>query len=495
MDGQHSWKRTEEIEIDLTELLKQLVRQWKRILLCALTAALLAGGYGYIKNRSSAEIQNAEEAEDIELTQEEEQNVRAAVQLQEEISGLEQYLDSSLLMRTDPYHKHKTYMLYSIEQADWRDVPKITESYLSFAANGGAADALRNLSGEWDMDKSCLAEIITAYQKTYSFPYQAAVDDITETGLQAESVFYVELTGTDEKMAERLADDIQKVIKEHSKEVKKRAGNHKLKLAGTESTVITDSSLLSQQRDKRAQLTADTASLKSMTDAFSDKQLAVYESETETVPGRLEKREDGKATAGQAELKNKTEDKNRTGAVVSVVKYMIFGFAGGIFLYCCIYGCRYLFQDTVKSAREMKELYVFPFYGGIPSEKRGRGQQTGISENGGPKAVQLVNRVRFACRKQGIAKLCLAADFALAEGERECMEQLAGQLKGFGIEAVTVENAGSDTEKWDLLTETGRVLLVCRMGTTTHRMIDDAVRFYQENGADVMGAMAFGCDE
>ena len=50
MDEQYSWKRTEEIEINLADLLKQLGMQWKQILLCALAAALLAGGYSYIKN-------------------------------------------------------------------------------------------------------------------------------------------------------------------------------------------------------------------------------------------------------------------------------------------------------------------------------------------------------------------------------------------------------------------------------------------------------------
>lgn len=491
MNVQDSWKKTDEIEIDLADLLKKLAMRWKQMLLCAVAAALFAGGYGCLKNNNGVKIQNAQEAEDIAMTQEEEQSVRAAVQLQQEIIGLEQYLDSSVLMRTDPYHKHKTYMLYSIEQADWRDVPKITESYLSFVANGGAADALQKRSREWDMDKSCLAEIMTAYQKTYSFPYQAAVEDITEPGLQAESVFYVELTGTDDQMAGRLADDMQKILKEYSLEIKKQSGNHRLKLAGTESTVITDSSLLSYQRDKRAQLAADIASLKSMTDVFSDKQMAVYESEKAALD-QQKKGADGKLAAensasGHSEEGNKAA--GGLGEMSSVLKYIILGFAGGIFLYGCVYGCRYLFQDTVKSAREMKELYVFPLYGCIPSEKKGR-----RGMNGGQEAVQLINRVRLACKKQGITKLCLAADFSFNDRERECLEQMAEELKSFGIDAVAIENASSDTAQWDGLAQTGTVIFVCRIGTTTHRMIDDAVRFYQENDVDIMGAMAFGCN-
>lgn len=127
------WKKTDDIEIDLADLLKQLCMQWKQILLCALAFAVLAGGYGYVKNKSTAKVQNTDAVQDIELTPEEEQGVQSAVQLYRETAGLEQYLENSLLMRTDPYHKHKIYLLYSIEQAEWREVQKITESYLSFA--------------------------------------------------------------------------------------------------------------------------------------------------------------------------------------------------------------------------------------------------------------------------------------------------------------------------------------------------------------------------
>ncbi len=501
MDEQHSWKRTEEIETDLAELVKHLAMQWQRMLLCALAAALLAGGYGCLKNKSRSKIQTAEEAGDIELTPEEKQSVQAALQLQQEITGLEQYLDSSLLMQTDPYHKHKTYMLYSIEQADWRDVPKITESYLSFVANGGAADALQNHSREWGMDKSCLAEIMTAYQKTYSFPYQAAVNDVTEPGLQAESVFYVELSGTDEQMAGRLADDMREILKEYSSEIKKRAGNHKLKLAGTDSTVITDSSLLAQQRDKRAQLASDSASLKSMTDAFSEKQMAVYEKERKETGDQKEEAAGGKLTGessidGQTETKYVSEDEGRSeNALSAVLKYMVYGFAGGIFLYCGLCVCWYLLQDTVKSTREMKELYIFPFYGGVYLENKAGRKQSHTADTDGQKAEQLVSRVRLACKKQGITKLCLASDFLLDTREKEYIGQLTGQLGSFGIDAVAAENASTDTAQWDVLAETGTVLLVCRLGMTTHRMIDDAMRFYHENGVDVMGAMAFGCNE
>lgn len=472
MSENNDWKRTEEIEIDLADLLKQLCMQWKQILLCAFAFAVLAGGFGYMKNKSSAEVQDADAVQDIELTPEEEQNILAAVQLQEEISGLEQYLDGSLLMRTDPYHKHKAYLLYSIEQADRREVQKITESYLSFVTNGGAADALQEFSKEWDVDKSYLAEIMTAYQKTYSFPYQIAVNNIAEYDMQTEYVFYVELTGPDEKIAGHLAEDMQEVMREHSAEVKKQAGSHKLRLFGAESTVVMDANLHVQQHDKRSQLAANITNLKSMTDAFSEKQLGVYEKAVEIEDGKREKETGGKD--------DKSENIGNENSSLAFIKYIIFGLAGGIFIYCVIFSCWYLFRDTVKSEEEMKNLYTFPFYGGISLKER--------------EDERLISRIRLACKKQGVSKLCIASDFSFNSWEKEYMENMAVQMESFGIHIVTVEDAGRNTGLWDTMTETGNVLMVCRTGTTTHRMIDDAMRFYRENGISVMGAVAFRRD-
>ena len=68
---------------------------------------------------------------------------------------------------------------------------------------------------------------------------------------------------------------------------------------------------------------------------------------------------------------------------------------------------------------------------------------------------------------------------------------MAQRLDGYGIHTMIAENAGGSDALWDTMMETGNVLIVCRIGTTTHRMIDDAVRFYLENGISVMGAVMF----
>ncbi len=458
MENQYSWKRTQDIEIDLTDLLRQLCIQWKQILICALAAAMLAGGYGYVKNSSAA---GANLAEDEELAEEELKSVMSAVELHKDIKMQEEYLEGSVLMKADPYHKHRICMLYSIEQAERQDIQKITENYINFIVNGGAASELiKSGIKEWDMDKSYLAELITAYQKNYSLPYQETAESAADKDALTEALFYAEVTGADEGMASQLAADMQSVLKKQYAKVRNGAGKHKLTLVSAEHNILADNSLLVQQRDKRTQLKSNTENLKAATDAFNDKQLALYHKEARMEDEKREKDE---------------VRKENTFAVL--VKYIILGLAGGIFVYCGIFVCWYLFRDTVKSEEEMKNLYTFPFYGGFSSGKQAD--------------EQLVNRIRLACKKQGITKLYAAADFSFYDYEKESMEHIALQLENFGIHTVIAEDACRNTGLWDAMSETGNVLLVCRIGTSTHQMIDDAMRFYLENGITVTGAVAF----
>ncbi len=489
MNGQYSWKRTDETEIDLADLLKRLCMRWKQILICALASAVLAGGYGYVKN--SVKIQDAQTAAETELTEEEAQKVASALELEKEMRGLESYLDGSVLMHTDPYHKYKAFMLYSIDGAGRKNIQKITECYLNYIVNGGAVSQLQKTRSSWNMDKSYLAEIISAYRKTHESSEQIVTDD-------EQALFYVEITGKDAKMAEQIADDMEQILAGYYKETKNRAGGHRLKLISTQISVTADSGLQTMQRDKRAQLESARANLKAATDGFSDMQMAVYlkGSSIGNEKEALSKdSKDGQEPAVDDKGTGNAKESAAGGTSGIPLRYMLLGLAGGIFVYCCIYVCCYLICDKVKNETEMKEFYKFPYYGGI-SVKAKTGKYKGKCPDHAKDAlqqpdVQLLNRIRLACRNQGITKLCAVSDFLLDSQEKESLECMAGQLKSAGIHTVIAENAGKNTDDWDMLAETGNVLMICRMGTTTHRMIDDAMRFYTENDISVLGAMAF----
>ncbi len=338
MEEKYSWKRTDEIEIDLADLLKRLCGQWKQIAACAAVFAVILGGYGILKDKNSMEMNEQEtaalaQAEGIELTEAEEQAVADAVLLEKEIRGLETYLEHSVLMNLDPYHKKKAVMVYCISHVKRQEVAAVTESYMNFILNGGAADALKK-SGSWKKDKSYLAELLSAYTKTYSYPYQAAAD----SDLMLESVFYIEITGTDDAFLTEITAALQDVLDGYSKKAVKKAGSHRLTLISSTQSTLADSGLQSQQHEKKAQLSSNRA----MTDAFHVEQLAVYRKAAGLE--NVQEEESGEAGSGSGTGRG--------------IRYLIAGLAGGIFFYCGIYACWYLFSDTLKSMEDMRRRYI-----------------------------------------------------------------------------------------------------------------------------------------
>lgn len=513
MDRVNSWKKTEEIEIDLADLLHSLLMRWKQIAVCALACAVVLGAAGWLINRSRADTGTAAAAEDAELSEAEEQAVADAVLLKQEISGLENYLEKSVLMQIDAYRKNRQIMLYRIDGAKRQELAAVTESYLSFLVNGGAADDLLKSDSGRSLDKNFLSELIFAYQKTYSSPYQLSINEQDGKDILSESLFYAEVTGKDAGEAQKLAEDLQEVLKAYAKKVQKSAGKHRLSLVSCMESVTADSELLRTQHDKKAGLSANKASLKTMTDGFSREQMAVYEEavleETRSVrkeegtaldsKGRTDGNISGK-TDSEQELEERLADETLSGegyGIKTAVKYIVLGFAGGIFAYCCLFSCWYMFRDTVKSLDELKRIYAFPVYGVIPAaessrNKSGSKKLPGVHRDAyGQTVEQVLNRIRLSCQKQKITKLCAVSDFPLDAAERKCLDSMAGQLEDFGIAMDTAENAGADTAAWDSLAEAGNVLMVFKIGVTTHRMIDDAMRFYLENGMAVAGAAAF----
>lgn len=477
----NSWKRAQDVQIDLIGLLLHICMDWKRAVICALVPAVIFLGYGIHKSTGGRQRQETGVAQQAGLTQEEQQAVTAAVEQEAEAKRLENYLSSSVLMQADPYHKNVAVLLFAVSNAKRQEVNRITESYISFLTNGSAIDRLlKSGGGDWEMDKSCLAELVRAYQKPNTAAYQIAVDSTQAGNLMAESLFCVELTAKDESMAKRLAEDVQSALRKHSGTVGDAAGRHKLTLISSGQSQVPDSSLQALQHENRALLSAGLSNLKAMTDAFSQEQANAYAKAV------------GAEGMGGIDGNQDTQGNEKSlaaGTFGICLKYMLAGFFAGAVIYCFVSACVYLFRDTVSSVREMKERYTFPVYGSISIQDKAGSVRRG--KDGCQSEGVICSRVRLACKKRGIKKLCAASGFALGKEEKQRLEDMAAQLRSFGIEMQIAGNSISDAGIWEMLEESGNVLFICRIGETTHRMVDEAMEFYEESGIAVIGAMAY----
>lgn len=473
MNEKRSWKKTEEAEIDLTDLLQKLGKRWKQIVVCALVFTVLAGAAGVVRTRNT-QTGEADPAvkEETELTEEEQQAVTEALRLAKETKGLETYMERSVLMQADPFEKSRVVSLYSVEHASGRDMIKITECYLNYLNNGGAAQALQKTGGKnAGLSGRYLSEVITAWQKTDN-TYKMMTDAKSGNGPET-AVFYVETVGKDKTMAQQMAEGIREALKDYQTDAVRTCGKHTLTRLSCITGTVTDNGLFTQQHERMELLKTYRTSLKAAEDALNTDQKEVY-----------------LKTAGRQKDPEENGQPQMTGGGFSV-RYLIFGCIAGIFIYCAVFVIRYLLLDTIKSEAEFCACYRMPCYGMLAGPAAGSSTPSARARRENEDAREqerIVNRIRLACQKRGIQKICLAADFVPAQQERLCLEHLAQRLQEWEIAALPLDDAGRNAAVWDTAAETGTVLLVCKTGCSTHRMVEREMEFYLENGITVLGA-------
>lgn len=470
-----SWKKTDELEVNLFELLQRLCRQWKQIAVCAVVFACLIGGYKMMSGRKTVsmteQVNTAQEA----LTVNEQQRVAAAVELSEGIQKQESYLSESVLINIDSSKKDRFSLIYSVEKAKKHDRQKIVEAYMNYLGSGELADRIQKSNQSLqDMDSAYITELIAVSQKNNGS--QIVIEETADN-----VIFQITIAGRDAGMVEALSAGVQEGISDYQSSAQSEAGAHELKLVSAQQSVVADNDLAVRQNEKRAQLSTAVQNLKTITDTFSEQQKLVYNDKLEA--------DSDKST------EKKAEETVVSGGIS--IKWIGIGLFSGIAVYCLIFICCYLLKGTVKSVDELKRQYIFPVFGGITLKKGSSGSGEDLSgkekDTYERERAQLLNRIRLACKTQETEKFCLATDFSFSEQDRGLLTTVQKQLQDWGIEVILAENAAGNVAVWDKLTETGAVFMLCKLDVTTHKVIDEEMQFYLENGLQVLGAAVLEC--
>ena len=108
MNSKKDYKKVQDSRIvSVTELLLELFKRIKLIMLAAVVFAVALGGYKYIKDKKSADISPAEvsiEEAGKSLTEEELEQVRLTEYTQTSLEKKQEYAEKSVLMQLDPYN-------------------------------------------------------------------------------------------------------------------------------------------------------------------------------------------------------------------------------------------------------------------------------------------------------------------------------------------------------------------------------------------------------
>lgn len=386
----------DEVEIDLLDLLKQCLIQWRVIVVCAIICALALSGVKYVKDVRAAKAATAEALEKakeateekeeeesglskkalkelqakakvarLKLTSEEANAVDVSLTSEKYMLQMNDYMEHSLLMQVDPYNEHVLNLQYYIEGISPEKATILCESYTkqltrgTYVANIG--DALGCESGT---DDRYIRELFSvSYSGSSQSDAQVAVVPILNMSLVIpDGVPGVRKTDSNDCVAA-----IDQSLAALQSELSASVGPHRITRISAFNTEEVDFGLRSSITSNKSYVVDTQSSLKSTYASFSDDQKAVFD-------------------AGQAELEKEynyshkvvsddsedTEDadaieEDDVAATIAQpsfsVKYFCLGLLVGIFLYLCIYLIIIALRGRVLTADELASYTRRPAFG------------------------------------------------------------------------------------------------------------------------------------
>ena len=125
-----------EIDIEIADILWELLRRWRVILIFAVVGAVLRGGKRYISDYKTANtpketvVEQTIEKANVELNKTEMETVIAAIALNSQIDATSAYLNESELMAINPYQENAAFMQYVVVGENSENVVAAYKDYV-----------------------------------------------------------------------------------------------------------------------------------------------------------------------------------------------------------------------------------------------------------------------------------------------------------------------------------------------------------------------------
>lgn len=326
------------IEIDLMDLCREILKKWKIILLVVLICAILFGAYGVIisnksKPETAAEIKNLT----AEMTNEEKTDVENAARIISSYRTMykaqKDYCDNSIYQNLDPYAISSIVLSYYVDNgykvsypiiAEQNKIIPIVQMYTSVLDN---EDFYKNLAKELDynVEPTYLAEVV-------SVSIGGTDEKATDSG-----VFDVIVYADSEELLTKVSDYIKLALSEKTNDVVELYGDHKLLLSSEVTKKIVDTDVAIDQQENLDSLSKITTSIKNVENEFSGNQLTYLKY---LVHEEFEK------------------DTN-------IMMFVGIGIIAGALFSFVYYAIKYMVSNTVKTEKEVESILDTDLFGSI----------------------------------------------------------------------------------------------------------------------------------
>lgn len=344
-----------EIDINIKDLLWEMVRRWRVLIVTGIVFAVLLAGYQYqsdMKASNVVTVKKTQEEIESQMGDQDFDDVLGAVALKNQMDQKSDYIANSTLMQINPYAEDAVFMEYYVAVTEETDGTAIVDAYKAFVENQVITSYLTEESTD-ARTVSNIGEQVSIVKDSANIYVNA--EDANESvlmSIQSEKEGYsftIKVCDVNADSCVALANKVKQAVNEYTGTLKGILGTHELKLVSENQTIVVDTELAEfQNRNSTAIKTMGNNLDKMKTEMTSD-QIALYVYKT-TVQ----------------ENNQTTSETVVTNTSVSISKKMlVIGAIVGIILACFYAVGMYLITGKLRTSEEVKTLYRIKVLGDI----------------------------------------------------------------------------------------------------------------------------------
>ncbi len=377
---------SQELEIDLIQVMKDLLLQWKAIIVVMLIFGLATPGVMYMremkaynaavtaKKELEEKAKNASSSENVDVDslfenmEESEKNAVDSALIQYGIfEKKKEYMSESLLMNMDPENMRCMEYIYTVGGS---------------AQNLGALTDMYYLSTDDDVLIEALTDTMNKSLKTKTKPEYVrelvSIKNTTDDGKvsvggrligtteQGTIVFVIRVILPDMNAdADAITSTVRKYMEGRHEFVSSKLGEHSLELASDQEITYTDTGLFTTQNNGRSELITLRTNLDAAVNALSDDQKQIYELLSQDEVEETEEAAEGEET--QSDVPESIEKPGFS------KKYALIGLLAGIFVYGGIYLLILILVPVIRTGLELSDMLGIKSFGCIHSETKRMG--------------------------------------------------------------------------------------------------------------------------
>jgi hypothetical protein len=334
---------------DLKDFIITILRKWKMIIILALICCVIGGTYKLIPvlvaGPVNVDIQSTlqkdyqQALDGYKIQKNSLRNQIVSIKLKQ--NEVAKHNTDSILMQIDPYNVNVAGMDICVDTG-YKVIPgmayqtpdyaaKLVSQYALLAQNGPMYDTMIK-SLDLNIDERYLREIIN-------------ISDDLDNNILSVRVF-----SSDPQLSAKIKDYIYQYFTESKNQLSDSIGQHTLQVINNSSYTSVDMDIYTKQKTYLAQSSELTKLLSAKNDELNN----LVQPDEASVASEI-------SASVQPTFGN---------SIKSILKFMLFGFFGGILFGVLLTFFLDVFDDSIQSESEIKKRFNLQYLGGVPGNKK-----------------------------------------------------------------------------------------------------------------------------